>query len=92
VDVDLVVLQLGPDRFRVLVAGTGGRSEHEVRLPQHARQGLGLRGVPPVQVVEESFRFLLERKEPADIPAAFVLPTIAGEFPEYPEEIRMRLG
>lgn len=85
-------MQLGPEEFRVLVADGDGRTEHVVRLPQHARQGLGLARTPPVAIVEESFRFLLERKEPGEIAAEFVLPTIAGEFPEYPEEIRMRLG
>ena len=88
----IIVMQLGPEEFRVIVTDAGAKQEHTVTLPRHARDGLGLRGVPPAALVEESFRFLLERKEPDDIPASFVLPTIAGEFPEYPEEIRGRFG
>ena len=89
---DIIVMQLGPEEFRVIVTDAGAKHEHTVTLPRHAREGLGLRRVPPVSLVEESFRLLLESKEPAEIPASFVLPTIAGEFPEYPEEIRGRFG
>lgn len=89
---EIIVMQLGPEEFRVIVTDAGAKTDHTVTLPRHARDGLGLRSVPPVSLVEESFRFLLERKEPGDIPTAFVLPTIAGEHPEYPEEIRGRFG
>ncbi len=88
----VVVMQLGPEEFRVLVDDAGRRSEHTVRLPRHAREGLGLARIPPTVLVEESFRFLLERRAPSDIAGAFVLPTIAAEHPEYPEEIRTRLA
>lgn len=89
---DVVVMQLGPEEFRVIVTDAGAKHDLTVQLPRHARQGLGLHGVPPVAVVEESIRFLLEREEPAAIPERFVLPTIAGRYPEYPEEIRGRFG
>jgi hypothetical protein len=89
---EIVVMQLGAEEFRVVVAGADGKRDFAVTVPHHARRGLGLHGVPPASVVEESFRFLLERKPAADISPAFVLSSIAGEFPEYPEEIRGRLG
>jgi bifunctional DNA-binding transcriptional regulator/antitoxin component of YhaV-PrlF toxin-antitoxin module len=89
---EVIVMQLGPEEFRVIVVDAGEKHERTVTVPRHARQGLGLHGVPPVAIVEESVRFLLEREEPAAIPDRFVLPTIAGRYPEYPEEIRSRFG
>lgn len=89
---DVIVMQLGPEEFRVIVTDAGTKHDVTVKLPRHARQGLGLRGVPPVALVEESVRFLLEREEPSALTAGFVLPTIAGRYPEYPEEIRSRFG
>lgn len=89
---DIIVMQLDAETFRVIVSAAGGRTDHEVRLPQHTREGLGLSRTPPSTLVEESFRFLLERKPADQIATRFVLPTIAAEFPEYPEEIRTRFG
>ncbi|MFA9446960.1 hypothetical protein [Egicoccus sp. AB-alg6-2] len=83
-----VVLQTGPEQFQVLL---GGGRRIEATLAHHSRRGLGLHGVPPVQVATEMVRFLLERN---DLPEAgpVVLAAAAGRYPEFVEEIRARLG
>lgn len=88
---DIIVMQLDAEQFRVILNGSP-RSEHEVRLPAHTRAGLGLSRTPAATLVEECFRFLLERKPAGEIAPRFVLPQIAAEYPEFPEEIRMRFG
>ena len=45
----------------------------------------------PSRLVEESFRFLLEREPPSSIMARFSVSVIERYFPEYPTEIRRRL-
>lgn len=91
-DQDIIVMQLDAEEFRVIVNLPSGRREHQVRLPQHTRAGLGLTRTPAATLVEESFRFLLERKAANEIAERFLVPAIAAEYPEYPEEIRMRFG
>jgi hypothetical protein len=46
--------------------------------------------VDPVALVEQSFRFLLDRESPQMILAAFDLLEIGRYFPEYEAEIRRR--
>lgn len=43
-------------------------------------------------VVRESFVFLLEREPPSSILPSFSLDIIGRYFPEYPHEMRRRLG
>jgi hypothetical protein len=85
---ELVVLQTGPESFRVL----GGGRDLTATLAHHTRRGLGLHGVPPVQVATEIARFLLERdalpREGVELP----LVTVAGRFPGFVDEVRSRLG
>ncbi|MFA9432796.1 hypothetical protein [Egicoccus sp. AB-alg2] len=85
-----VVLQTGPETFQVLL---GGGRRLDAVLAHHTRRGLGLHGVPPVQVATEIVRFLLERDglpEPGERPV--VLAAAAGRYPEFVEEVRGRLG
>jgi len=42
-------------------------------------------------LLEESFRFLLERESNTSILSSFDLPVIGRYFPEYDQEIRTRL-
>ena len=55
------------------------------------------RGTAPTQadvenLVEETFRFLLEREPVSSILSSFDLTVVARYFPEYPAEIRRRLS
>jgi len=43
-------------------------------------------------VLEESFRFMLAREPKEAIHGRFDLRTIARYFPEYPSEMRRRIG
>ena len=43
------------------------------------------------ELLEESFRFLLERESNTSILSSFDLPVIGRYFPEYEQEIRTRL-
>jgi hypothetical protein len=49
-------------------------------------------GVSIERLLEESFRFLLEREPNTSILSAFDLPLIGNYFPEYPSEIFRRLS
>jgi hypothetical protein len=85
---DLVVLQTGPETFRVL----GGGRDLAATLPHHTRRGLGLHGVPPVQVATELARFLAER---GGLPAGegeISLAAAAGRYPGFVDELRSRLA
>jgi len=48
--------------------------------------------VPPMRLIEESFRFLLEREPNTSILSTFDLPVIGRYFPEYEREIARRLS
>lgn len=77
--------------FEVEVAEGGGRSAHRVRVSgEEARRYGG--DAAPERLVEESFRFLLEREPKESILGRFELSTIERYFPEFPDEIRRRLG
>ncbi|MGH7540118.1 MAG: hypothetical protein ACRELC_03870 [Gemmatimonadota bacterium] len=49
-------------------------------------------GVSPEALIEESFRFLLEREPKEAILSRFGLSVIERYFPEYRKKIRERLG
>lgn len=84
------VLQTGPESFEVWVDGR----RRSARLAHRTRRGLGLQGVPPVEVVTEMVRFLREREAwpPAGDAAEIDLGPAAGRFPEFSEELRSRLA
>ena len=68
------------------------RTSHEVTIPVGYLEKLGVAAAVPERVLEESFRFLLEREPNTSILASFALPAIARYFPEYEQEIARRLG
>lgn len=87
-DWQVTVERVGEDRFAVTIRGEGVTTRHQVVVPA----GVGVPGVSDEELVRESIRFLLEREPPTAILSAFDLPVIARYFPEYPDEIRRRLG
>lgn len=81
--------------FHVLIQDPdGSRSEHVVTLKQADYRRLigGKSEVSPAKLVEESFRFLLEREPKESILSRFELPVIGRYFPEYERELARRLG
>ena len=77
-------------RVRVL-AGTSS-SEHTVRVHLSDLDDLAPGATDPTRLVEESFRFLLEREPPESILRDFDLRTIGRYFPQYENEIRARMA
>lgn len=84
------ITAIGPARYRVNVTAAASTS-HEVALPGDYLATLGLTTVPAERLIEESFRFLLEREPNTSILRAFSLPLIESYFPEYRAEIKRRL-
>ena len=82
---------IGPELYRVVVSDALSRSAHEVRLRSNALERFG-HGATPERLIEESFRFMLEREPKEAILSRFELPDIQRYFPEYSEEIESRLG
>ena len=84
-----VEVRVGTDPVRYAVVVDGRR--YDVRVTASDAERLAP-GADSVELVRESFRFLLEREPPSSILSRFDLPVIARYFPEYPGEIRRRLG
>lgn len=84
--------QEGGWAFKVLITeADGSSSEHRVTLKEADRRRLAGGEVSPERLVEESFRFLLEREPKESILSRFDLPVISRYFPEYEAEITKRL-
>jgi bifunctional DNA-binding transcriptional regulator/antitoxin component of YhaV-PrlF toxin-antitoxin module len=80
------------DAYVVTVRDDGGATEHAVTVPDAYLEELGLADVDRATLVDESFRFLLEREPKESIMRSFELPVIERYFSEFPDEIRKRLA
>ena len=85
------VHHLSGDEYEVKVGGTR-QTTHRITLRDADRQRLGGKGVSAERLVEESFRFLLEREPNTSILRTFDLPMIGKYFPEYDQDIPKRLS
>lgn len=88
---EIEIETLGEDEFRVRVVEGGSHTTHRVTARADQRRRFG-GDAAPERLIEESFRFLLEREPKESILQAFELSVIERYFPEYPDEIRGRLG
>lgn len=79
----------GTYRFVVAVSEEGDVSSHAVAVSEDYYQKLAA-GRTPTELVEDSFRFLLERERKEAILEEFELPVIQKYFPEYEETIQQR--
>lgn len=79
------------DVYQVTVADATGRTEHRVRVSEQDRVRLA-GDASAKDLVEESFRFLLEREPKEAILGRFDLALISHYFPEYDGVIRERLA
>ena len=82
------LLQTGPEEFQLL---TGDGRRRRLLLAHHTRRGLGVSGTPPLAVAEAIVDFLLERDALPGTPE-IALGVVAGQFPEFVEEVRARLA
>ncbi len=76
----------GDDSFRVTVTETGSSTTHEVKVSPSDVERWGGEGSAE-ELIEASFRFLLEREPKESILGAFDLSVISRYFPEYPARI-----
>jgi len=83
------LIQTGPDTFDLLLGDGRVRMLH---LAHHTRRGLGLTGIPPLQVATEVVRILLERGAPLDGEGPLDLGPALGRDPAGFEELRVRLA
>ena len=87
---DIRVARSGPEQYRVEVSEGESTTVHEVGASDADVERLGA-GAPAEALIEESFRFLLEREPQGSILSSFHLLLIARYFPEYLEEIPERM-
>ncbi len=79
------------DVHEVEVREGGSATRHVVTVDAAALERLG-GGVSAERLLEESFRFLLEREPKEAILPRFEISVIGRYFPEYEDEIRRRVG
>ena len=72
----------------VTVGGPGAPTTHDVTLASADLARYAPGASDPVDLVERSFAFLLEREPKTAILRRFDLPVIGRYFPEYEREIR----
>ena len=85
------VLPAAPGVFCVHVGDGEEATHHEVRVPERVLDTIGLPRLEPHELVEETFKFLLEREPATSIMREFSLDDVCRYFPEYEDEIRVRL-
>lgn len=78
---DIQVQAIEEGAYRVTVEESGSTSTHEVTLP--AEQVAQFAEVAAEELIEASFRFLLEREPKESIMSRFDLGVIPRFFPEY---------
>ncbi len=83
---DLTVDPAGGDVYRVTVSETGSSTTHEVTVSA-ADLGRFGGGRSPEELIEASFRFLLDREPKESILGRFGLGVISQYFPDYPSRI-----
>ena len=81
----------GGDSYRVTVSEPDSETAHDVTVSEEERSRYGGEAVAE-DLLRESFRFLLEREPAESILPSFGISVIERYFPEYPQEIRRRLG
>lgn len=76
-----------PMRFEVEVREGEGKTRHTVSLSRDVYERLTQAGASPDDLVEASFRFLLDREPKEAILTRFDLTVISQYFPEFEKKI-----
>lgn len=76
--------------FKVTIEEKGNQTTHQVHMSEDFYESLNTK-VEPEEVVEESFRFLLEREPKESILSQFDITVISKYFPDYKKVIKKRL-
>ena len=83
----ITVDKLDSETFEVTVNGPP-ETVHRVTLPERVRQDLTGGALSSEQLLEASFRFLLERESSTSILPSFELTEIGRYFPEWEAHVR----
>lgn len=89
---EIEITPMEEDTYGVQVREGDTTSSHRVRIPERLVDDLQLGDQDGERLIRESFEFLLEREPATSILREFSLEQIGDYFPEYPDEIRHRLG
>ena len=79
--------KISDDLFEVTVAKTS-TTTHTVTVTDQSFSELSKNNVTKTQLLEFSFRFLLEREPNTSIPSSFDINVISKYFPDYRDEVR----
>lgn len=88
---EIDVTHASGEDYTVEVRESGGTSRHRVTVPPADLERYG-GDAGAVELLEASFRFLMEREPKESLLSRFEISVIESYFPEYPDEIRRRLG
>lgn len=83
---EISVTEIEPDVFNVTIEEDGSSTEHQVTIAPGDLESLTV-NAPSSDLVEASFRFLLDREPKESILSRFELGVISRYFPEYPERV-----
>jgi hypothetical protein len=89
---DIEITSLEEGRYGVAVTEGTTSTHHRVAVPEGLLGELGMEGAEPQTAIRESFEFLLEREPATSILPEFSLEEISRYFPEYRDELRLRLA
>lgn len=89
--VDIKVTRTDKTAFRVEVREESSETVHNVTIGDADMKRYGSNSSEEY-LIEKSFEFLLEREPKESILQSFKISVIERYFPEYPQEIRKRLG
>ena len=92
---EIKVQRLNDTQFRVEVREGTSPTIHTVTATPEDLQRYGAGVSPetlPETLIEQSFKFLLERESKESILPSFTLSVIEQYFPDYPKVIHSRLG
>lgn len=89
-DVTIEITPVDDEQFLVVVAGSR-TTRHQVTVTANHLGCYAPAGAEAKMLLDESFRFLLEREANTSILPRFALSEIERYFPEYRAEIRRRL-
>ena len=78
----ILIQELSDEEFQVIVNAKNPTS-HNVTLTDDTHQNLTNEKVSKKELIEFSFKFLLEREPNTSILSSFELSVISGYFPEY---------
>jgi hypothetical protein len=86
------VTPLEATRFGVEVTEGDVTTNHKVAVSDQFVDDLGVTDLDPVVIVHEAFAFLLDREPASAILRDFPIEQIASYFPDFYDELRVRLN